>query len=313
MKSWSGEIWGGLYILFAMFIIGPNDTLVVVLEDDVGVGQFHFLRSLLAIPLILVIGWVVGTNWTIYRPWAIIIRNLCFSAAMLIYFSSLSFLPMAVTGAGLFTCPIFVLIFSRLLFGQHIGWRRISAVVIGSLGVLIILDPNGTGFSWMNTMPICGGALLALSNMITKRYCYRESPILLSGIGFFFLGVCGAITSLFFSIYPVEPAGQMTAFITTGWGVLTWSVFGIILLQAMFSTVAMWFMTRAYQIGDPTYINVYEYSFLIFAGLAAWIFLEQHLWMRDIYGIILIVVAGIIATLAGARTDTMTDAKTAQG
>ncbi|MBL6603315.1 MAG: DMT family transporter [Alphaproteobacteria bacterium] len=306
MKSWSGEIWGGLYILFAMFIIGPNDTLVVVLEDDVGVGQFHFLRSLFAVPLILFIGWVMGTNWTIYRPWAMIIRNLCFTTAMLIYFSSLSFLPMAVTGAGLFTCPIFVLIFSRLFFGQHIGWRRISAVVIGSIGVLIILDPNGTTFSWMNIMPICGGAFLALSNIMTKRYCYKESPILLSGMGFLFLGICGAIASLLLTIYPVQPDGQITAFITTGWGVLTWSVLGLIIVQAMFSTVAMWFMTRAYQIGDPTYINVYEYSFLIFAGLAAWIFLEQHLWMRDIYGIILIVVAGIIATQAGARTDNIT-------
>ena len=115
-KSWSGEIWGGLYILLAMIIIGPNDTLVVVMEDDIGVGQFHFLRSLIAVPIVLLFAWVLGSDLTIYRPWAMIIRNLCFMFAMLIYFSSLSFLPMAVTGAGIFTCPIFVLIFSRVFF-----------------------------------------------------------------------------------------------------------------------------------------------------------------------------------------------------
>lgn len=307
MKSWSGEIWGGLYILLAMFIIGPNDTLVVVLEDDIGVGQFHFLRSLIAVPLILMAAWVMRSDLTIYRPWAMIIRNLCFMTAMLLYFSSLSFLPMAVTGAGIFTCPIFVLIFSRVFFGQHIGWRRISAVVVGSIGVLIILNPNGATFSWMNILPVCGGAFLALSNIMTKRYCDQESPILLSGMGFAFLGIGGAVASLALTVYPVEPSGQMTAFITTGWAPLTWNVLGLVFVQAFFSTIAMWFMTRAYQIGDPTYINVYEYAFLIFAGLAAWVFLEQSLLMRDIYGIIMIVFAGIIATNAGARTEALTE------
>ncbi len=304
-KSWSGEIWGGLYILLAMFIIGPNDTLVVVLEDDIGVGQFHFLRSLIAVPLILLVAWIMGSDLTIYRPWAMIIRNLFFMSSMLIYFSSLSFLPMAVTGAGIFTCPIFVLIFSRVIFGQHIGWRRISAVVVGSIGVLVILDPNGTTFSWMNILPVCGGAFLALSNIMTKRYCDKESPILLSGMGFAFLGIGGAIAATILTAYPVEPNGQMTAFITTGWASVTLTVLGLVFLQAFFSSIAMWFMTRAYQIGDPTYINVYEYSFLIFAGMAAWIFLEQYLLMRDIFGIILIVVAGIIATQAGAKTKTV--------
>lgn len=304
-KSWSGEIWGGLYILLAMIIIGPNDTLVVVMEDDIGVGQFHFLRSLIAVPIVLLFAWVLGSDLTIYRPWAMIIRNLCFMFAMLIYFSSLSFLPMAVTGAGIFTCPIFVLIFSRVFFGQHIGWRRISAVVVGSIGVLVILNPNGTTFSWMNILPVCGGAFLALSNIMTKRYCDKESPILLSGMGFAFLGIGGAIAATLLTAYPIEPDGQMTAFITTGWAPITWAVFGLVFLQAFFSSIAMWFMTRAYQIGDPTYINVYEYSFLIFAGLAAWVFLEQHLWMRDIFGIILIVVAGIIATRAGAKHETI--------
>ncbi|MEC8728542.1 MAG: DMT family transporter [Candidatus Puniceispirillales bacterium] len=304
-KSWSGEIWGGLYILLAMIIIGPNDTLVVVMEDDIGVGQFHFLRSLIAVPIVLLFAWVLGSDLTIYRPWAMIIRNLCFMFAMLIYFSSLSFLPMAVTGAGIFTCPIFVLIFSRVFFGQHIGWRRISAVVVGSIGVLVILNPNGTTFSWMNILPVCGGAFLALSNIMTKRYCDKESPILLSGMGFAFLGIGGAIAATLLTTYPIEPDGHMTAFITTGWAPITWAVFGLVFLQAFFSSIAMWFMTRAYQIGDPTYINVYEYSFLIFAGFAAWVFLEQHLWMRDIFGIILIVVAGIIATRAGAKHETV--------
>jgi len=223
---------------------------------------------------------------------------------MLIYFSSLSFLPMAVTGAGIFTCPIFVLIFSWVFFRQHIGIRRISAVAIGSAGVLVILNPNDTDFSWMHILPVCGGAFLALSNILTKRYCAEENPVVLSAMGFVFLGVGGGIASLLLGMYPVEPNDHLTPFITTSWGTVTLAVFGLIFAQAFFSTIAMWFMTRAYQVGDPTYINVFEYFFLISAGLAAWIFLKQYLGMQDIIGIVLIVMAGVIATRAGLQKET---------
>ena len=146
----------------------------------------------------------------------------------------------------------------------------------------------------------------ALSNIMTKRYCDKESPILLSGMGFAFLGIGGAIAATLLTTYPIEPDGHMTAFITTGWAPITWAVFGLVFLQAFFSTIAMWFMTRAYQIGDPTYINVYEYSFLIFAGLAAWGYFWNSIYGCVIFsGIILIVVAGIIATRAGAKNETV--------
>ena len=304
MKQKSGEIWGGIYILIAMAIIGPNDTLVVMLEDSIGVGQFHVLRSLIAVPLMLIVAWFVGSQLTIIRPWFMMLRNFCFMISMLIYFSSLSFLPMAVTGAGIFTCPIFVLIFSWVFFRQHIGIRRISAVAIGSAGVLVILNPNDTDFSWMHILPVCGGAFLALSNILTKRYCAEENPVVLSAMGFVFLGVGGGIASLLLGMYPVEPNDHLTPFITTSWGTVTLAVFGLIFAQAFFSTIAMWFMTRAYQVGDPTYINVFEYFFLISAGLAAWIFLKQYLGIQDIIGIVLIVVAGVIATRAGLQKET---------
>jgi drug/metabolite transporter (DMT)-like permease len=305
MKHKSGEIWGAIYILIAMAIIGPNDTLVVMLEDSIGVGQFHLLRSLIAVPLMLVLAWFAGSNLAIIRPWFMMLRNFCFMVSMLIYFSSLSFLPMAVTGAGIFTCPIFVLIFSWLFFGQHIGIRRISAVAIGSVGVLVILDPNGTDFSLMHILPVCGGAFLALSNILTKRYCAEENPVVLSAMGFVFLGIGGGVASLLLAMYPVEPNDHLTPFITTAWGTVTLAVFGLVFAQAFFSTIAMWFMTRAYQVGDPTYINVFEYFFLISAGLAAWVFLKQYLEMQDMIGILLIVVAGMIATRAGLQKETV--------
>ena len=62
-------------------------------------------------------------------------------------FGAVAVLPIAQVGAGLFTAPIFVLIFSALFFGLPIGKWRIIAVGLGFAGVLLLLRPDAGAFS----------------------------------------------------------------------------------------------------------------------------------------------------------------------
>ena len=71
-------------------------------------------------------------------------------------------MPIAEAGSGLFTSPIFVLLFSYLLFKERIGWRRALAVLMGTIGVLLILKPGQEGFSGFHLLPILSGASYAL-------------------------------------------------------------------------------------------------------------------------------------------------------
>ena len=60
---------------------------------------------------------------------------------MVIYFGALAFLDVALVAAGLFTAPIWVLLISRFVYGHSIGPVRIFAVVLGSVGVVLVLGP----------------------------------------------------------------------------------------------------------------------------------------------------------------------------
>ena len=51
-------------------------------------------------------------------------------------------MPIAQVGAGLFTAPLFVLIFSAAILGHRIGPRRLVAVAIGFAGVLAGVAPG---------------------------------------------------------------------------------------------------------------------------------------------------------------------------
>ena len=146
----SPELKGGLLIILAMTIIGPNDLIIPLIKSESGLWQFHFSRSLLALPIILIYLTYQGEKVKIIHLRSVMVRTAFFMLSMLIYFGCLAFLPIAVIGAGMFTSPIFVLLFSAIFFKQKIGYKRILAVTIGSVGVWIILDPTGVNFSFVS-------------------------------------------------------------------------------------------------------------------------------------------------------------------
>ena len=172
-------------------IMGLSDNLVRLVSDQVGLGQYHFLRSAMSIAIFLCLRpflhfQLAPTNW---RP--VFWRTLCLSLSMTLFFSVLSFLPVALAGAGLFTSPVFVLVFSFLFFGVRPGWRRIVAVICGSLGVFLVLRPDAQSFHLLQLLPILAGAFYAGASLITRppvpaqlstRRCWPGYPVAGAGL-----------------------------------------------------------------------------------------------------------------------------------
>ena len=85
----------------------------------------------LALPLLAARGRRPGCGSGRGGPGRVAVRSAVQAASMLLYFGSLPFMPIAQVGAGLFTAPLFVLLFSAALFGHRIGPRRLVAVALG--------------------------------------------------------------------------------------------------------------------------------------------------------------------------------------
>jgi drug/metabolite transporter (DMT)-like permease len=58
------------------------------------------------------------------------------------FFYGLAHMPLVDALTLGFTAPLMVTALSVPLLGEHVGWRRWTAVVIGFVGVLIILRPG---------------------------------------------------------------------------------------------------------------------------------------------------------------------------
>ncbi|MDA7964968.1 DMT family transporter [Ruegeria sp.] len=282
----------------SMAIIGVIDNFVILLADTIGLWQFHLSRAALMLPLVVGLSLLgLGGMWP-KRPGPVVLRSVLITVALLFYFTALAILPIAQALAGLFTSPIFVLLISALAMRQPIGPWRIAAVLIGFLGTLCVLQPNPAEFDFRTLLPVAGGFFYALSAIITRSHCAEESTLaLLTGM-ILMLALAGAIGVTLFTFMPTEGG-----FATRGWVWAMQPALPWIVIQAVGSTAAVFMLIKAYQLGEPSYVAVFEYSVMIFGPLFAWVAFGQTIGVMQITGIGLIATAGAVLGWRAGRAE----------
>lgn len=221
---------------------------------------------------------------------------------MLVYFGAIAFLPVPLVVAGLFTAPIFVLLIQRFAFGEPIGPVRIAAVALGFLGVVLVLGPEALeGSRLAALLPVAAGALYALGNIATRRWCGDESAATLLAGFFAALGVLGALGLAALTLHPLAAPAGADGFVLRepvwpGPPVWFW-----IFVQAAGSLLAVGLAVRGYQLTEATRASIFEYLVLPSSALWAWVIWGDVLRPLAWGGIGLIVVAGLMIAGQAAR------------
>lgn len=279
-----------VWMLGAMLIIGFIDNLIGAMAAEVGLWQFFVMRTAVALPVILLLPLAgLGALRVIRWRW-VLLRSLLSASAMLCYFGALGMMSIAEALAGLYTAPIFILLFG-LAFGQGFGPWRALAVGMGFAGVLLVLQLGGGAVSLTLLLPVLGGALYAMGAMVTRSHCAAESPVaLLLGV----MGLQGLMSALVLAaMAATDSAGS--DYLTRGW---VWPIsaasWGVIVVQALGSLAAVYGIVRAYQLADPSLVSVIEYAVMVFGPLfALWLFGDVITPVQGA-GIALIVAAGLV-------------------
>jgi drug/metabolite transporter (DMT)-like permease len=284
----------------AMAVIGVIDNYIAIISRDVSIWQFMLVRGAIALPFIATLSFFgLGTMRPI-RTWAVGLRSLFVAVSMLFYFGSLSFMPIAQGLAGLFTSPIFILLITAFILKERIGPIRILAVVLGFVGITLVLELDADSLSWVSFIPVFGGLFYAMGSVATRQLCEGESTVSLLSMLLIIQCIMGFFALLILSSYgPKVPDGS-EGFLLRGWVWPISQVLPYIALQSAGSILGIGLIIRAYQIGDASYVAVYEYSVFIFAPLYAWIVFSQGLTPVQAAGIGLIAGAGVLITIRSA-------------
>lgn len=290
---------GGAFILLAMLILGFIDNFFVEISKDGGLWQFHVTRTLMALPMFWVVARLSGQSLRPKNLPMLAARSLVLSVGLLIYFGGLGFLPIAQVGAGLFTSPIWMLVFSMLFFGVRVGPWRVLAMALGFAGVLAILRPEASALSGLSLVPLLAGAFYALGMLATRYWCGPENALVLTAGLFVALGLWGGAGLIGFTFWPASGAEGEAGFVLRGWATPTPRFLFWSFVQAVGSLAAVILISRAYQLGEASFIAVFEYSFLIFAAFWAWVLWGQGVDLLGALGIAAIIFSGGVIALRG--------------
>lgn len=294
-----GVGFGAAMIMAGMAVIGLIDNFVRVLAEDGGLWQFHLLRTAMALPMLALAALASGAALRPRRFWPVATRCVINAVAMLLYFGSLPMMPIAQVGAALFLAPVWVLLFAAAIFGRPIGPRRMLAVGLGFVGVLVMLRPDPSSISLVTAMPVAAGALYGLSNLLTREWC-AEEPVGALLAGFFAaMGLAAAAGLALLALVPPPAAwAEAAPFLTTGWVAPTGRFLGWTFVQAAGSLVAVGMVFKGYQSGETGTLAVFEYFFLISATFWAWLLWGERLDAPTALGIGLIAAAGAVIAAA---------------
>ena len=242
----------------SMFLMSFVDNLVRAVSDDITVWQFHLIRALFALPVIALAAHLVrGGTLRQIRPFWVRLRAALMAASMLLFFGSIPMMPIAQATAGLFTAPLFVLSFTALFLGEPVGWRRVSAVLLGFAGVLVILQPFRQDVDWLALVPVAAGAFYAMCVIITRQRCRDESPFALvfaNFSAFALMGLCGAVV---LTLFPAgDDALAKAPFIFGGWSVPSGEVIAVMGGLAIGAVIGVGGLTRAYQLAESSYLTL---------------------------------------------------------
>lgn len=157
----------GLLLVTVAFLIAPGmDIFAKLLTETMSpgatvLGRF-FVQTVLLLPLL-----VVFSQWS--KPqWGHVLAGLFMAAALLCINGALQVMPVANVIAIFFVEPLILTVLSTLILKEPIGWRRVSAVVVGLLGALIVIRPNLAEYGMAAILPL-GTALFFAGYVLVTR------------------------------------------------------------------------------------------------------------------------------------------------
>jgi len=241
------------------------------------IEQFVFLRSVFGLLIFLLAArWYGGYGALRTRRWRWhALRTLLSVGAMFGFFYGLARMPLVNALTIAFVAPIIVTALSGPFLGEHVGWRRWVAVIAGFIGVLIVLRPGAGMFTPAATGVLIAAICWALMMMTARKLAATESSY---SLAFYIMSGPLLVSTFILPGNYVEPDA------------LGWSLFG---LAGACSAIAWVGMVGGYRRAPPVVLAPFEYTALVGAAIAGYLFWDEVPDRFVIAGASVIIASGI--------------------
>ena len=163
-------------MVLASLFFAINDALVKVavknLGSDYSLFNIVFIRAIFTSLLILISIFFFGKfNFKkIFYDKRSYIRGIFEVFAALTFLTAFMLMPMGDVYTLLNTMPLIITLAGAIILKEKVGIRRWSAVFIGFIGVIIVINPINLQFGYIFILPILSAIFLTLRDVVTKGY-----------------------------------------------------------------------------------------------------------------------------------------------
>ena len=278
---------GPLYMTAAMALFAVEDMFLKSAMQEITVGLGLILFGLGGLIIFLI--WARLRGEAPLHP-AVTTRPLLLRSASevlgrLFYTLAFALAPLSVVSAILQATPLVVALGAVVFFGETVGWRRWTAIVIGFIGVLMILRPGTNAFDLTSIFAVLGMLGFAGRDLGSRASPASMSNAQLGVLGFAMLVIAGLI------LIAVTGPGPMASPRASGQ----------VALAVIVGVLAYTALTAAMRVGEVSVTVPFRYTRLIFAMILGILVFGETPDSMTLAGSAVIVLSGLVVIRRSAR------------
>ena len=272
---------GVIFMILASFFFAINDSLVKYavkdIRQDISLFQVIFIRGFITCCLILML--IIFSKKLDYKKLFYDKRSYIRAAfevmAAFSFLISLILMPMADVYTLLNTAPLIITAAGAIMLKEKVGIKRWSAVIIGFVGVLFVVNPTDLKFGYIVILPLLTAIFLTLRDVVTRGYKKTSNSLEIIFITSLFVTVSFGAVSFFFPSY------------------ISYDSLIYIFVSSIALTLAYLFSVLTIIYAPLSLTSSTRYSVIIFGIIFGYIFFNEIPSINMIIGAIIISLSGL--------------------
>ena len=270
---------GAVLMMICMGAFVLNDAFVRLAGGSLPLAQILFFRGLLTTITLLLVALYTGVfKLKVLRQdkWLIFFRSVTEALTAYFFLTAVMNMPFANVTAILQILPMTVTFAAAIIFKEKVGIFRVTLILFGFLGVILIINPAKDGFNIYAGYAIISVLLITIRDVLSRKLSF-DVPTLIPTVSAS-LGVLLFSTILIINTAFQPPSLQNSFFIGSAAFFIIFGYYTAILVM------------RA---GEISFIAPFRYSAILFALLIGFIFFEEQPSKTALLGMIIVMVSGV--------------------
>ena len=271
--------------LISLTLFDGMGLIIKHLSNDYSATELTVWRNLFGLFPMLIALWSSRTWRTSgktlkIRQWKLaLLRGAIVTFAQLSFYISLGVMAFATASTISYSTALFTTAFAIIILGERIGWVRWSAVLIGFLGVIMVMQPGAEGFSKYALFPLAAAVFYALVG-VTARLFDDDVPSAVINLYSSFSSVIGAVLITYFW----TGFNKITSAIDMVW----------IVLMGVLGGTAVLLLVISYRMTEQSNLAPFSYFGIPLSFVLGWLFFNEAPWSTLFPGGILIAAGGLL-------------------